>query len=557
MTTPTLSADRLASFATLAQPWLFEISPDHTLTYSAGRQRPLRATLGQPFAASFLPAETTRLTAVLTHAFATGQAHTGQYWLALPHGLRAPVQLTLSAITSAQGTPTLVRGTGENLAATQQLQGRLHTLSTTDALTGLPSRAPFLAQVQRALSGRQPAALAVLDVVRFSALNQALGEDTANAALRHLAHLIRTAIRSHDVPARLDADRFAVLFTHLPEDALPARLQALQHALATHPLHTPQGPVALACTFTALPLKAGTTASAHLTHALATLAGSKVGGAGRLTLTHLPTATQAAAPLPHAWQQMVQQALAAPQQHVHLHVQPIRPLSGTAASQEFYEVLVRLSDTEGRLYPPAAWGNAVQQFGLAQALDETVTLQAMAMLKDWHARGRRLRLSVNVHPASFAHPPFVQAVTQAYQSAALPQGTLVLELTESTALPPMPQLHAALRRMQAAGIALALDDVGTGYATLNLLKDTQLTAMLSYLKIDGAFIRRLAGSPSDQALVQALVQAAKPTGMATVAEMIEDEATLTLLQTLGVTYGQGFHLSPPQATLPAIPPAAW
>jgi EAL domain-containing protein (putative c-di-GMP-specific phosphodiesterase class I) len=125
---------------------------------------------------------------------------------------------------------------------------------------------------------------------------------------------------------------------------------------------------------------------------------------------------------------------------------------------------------------------------------------------------------------------------------------LVVELTETAAISDMERARAFCAGVQELGCAVALDDFGAGYGSFQYLKHLPF----DYLKIDGDFIRGLAGSRTDQLVVRALVDVVRGMGRQTIAEYVGDERTLAILRSYGVDYAQGFALGRPQAAIPAI-----
>ncbi len=114
---------------------------------------------------------------------------------------------------------------------------------------------------------------------------------------------------------------------------------------------------------------------------------------------------------------------------------------------------------------------------------------------------------------------------------------LVIEVTETASISDMQRARDFCAGVQRLGCAVALDDFGAGFGSFHYLKHLPFR----YLKIDGAFIRGLAGSPHDQLVVKALVGLVRGMGQRTIAEFVGDDTTLLLLRELGVDYAQGFR----------------
>jgi EAL domain-containing protein (putative c-di-GMP-specific phosphodiesterase class I) len=119
---------------------------------------------------------------------------------------------------------------------------------------------------------------------------------------------------------------------------------------------------------------------------------------------------------------------------------------------------------------------------------------------------------------------------------------LVFEVTETAAVADIDQARKFAESLNRVGCRFALDDFGSGFASFYYLKHLPI----SYLKIDGEFVKDLPRSPTDQLVIKALVSVADGLGIKTVAEFVEDAETLDLLRKFGVTYAQGYHIGRPE-----------
>jgi EAL domain-containing protein (putative c-di-GMP-specific phosphodiesterase class I) len=118
---------------------------------------------------------------------------------------------------------------------------------------------------------------------------------------------------------------------------------------------------------------------------------------------------------------------------------------------------------------------------------------------------------------------------------------LCFEITETSAVHHMDEAQAFARAIRGLGCSLALDDFGTGFGSFNYLKSLPA----QFLKIDIEFVRDLVNSESDQRIVQTIVRMARDFGQQTIAEGVEDEATLALLRSYGVDFAQGYFIGRP------------
>jgi EAL domain-containing protein (putative c-di-GMP-specific phosphodiesterase class I) len=151
--------------------------------------------------------------------------------------------------------------------------------------------------------------------------------------------------------------------------------------------------------------------------------------------------------------------------------------------------------------------------------------------------GRRIDVCVNLSPRQLTHPDIVGHVKAALADSGLPAGALILEITESVLLGDADRPIGVLRELRSLGIRLALDDFGTGYSSLAYL--TRLP--LDILKLDRAFIARLAPGSQESAVTAAIAQMAAAIGLTVVAEGVETAEQAEMLGEMGIDLAQG-HL---------------
>lgn len=202
---------------------------------------------------------------------------------------------------------------------------------------------------------------------------------------------------------------------------------------------------------------------------------------------------------------------------------------------------------DGALIMPGAFLGLAERGGVIGAIDRWVLHRAFAMLRTEQEAGRRPRFSLNLSGPSVGDPEVLALIEAEMARLPDPHGALLLEVTETAAVVDIDRARGFAERLQALGCSLALDDFGSGYGSFAYLKQLPFDV----LKIDGQFVRGLLDSAEDQAVVTALVTIAQALAKTTVAEFVEDEATLELLRTLGVDQAQGYFIGRPAALTPA------
>jgi EAL domain-containing protein (putative c-di-GMP-specific phosphodiesterase class I) len=163
------------------------------------------------------------------------------------------------------------------------------------------------------------------------------------------------------------------------------------------------------------------------------------------------------------------------------------------------------------------------------------------------AGGRGRPVEVNVSARSVGDPAVIEHIERCLARSGADPGLVVFEITETALIDDASAALAFAERVRALGSKLALDDFGTGFGTFTYLKQLPV----DYLKIDIEFVRDLATNSASHHVVQAVVALARAFGLQTIAEGVEDGATLELLRELGVDLAQGYFIARP-APLPIV-----
>ncbi|HVS69292.1 MAG TPA: EAL domain-containing protein, partial [Mycobacteriales bacterium] len=182
-------------------------------------------------------------------------------------------------------------------------------------------------------------------------------------------------------------------------------------------------------------------------------------------------------------------------------------------------------------------------------IDTWVIHAAFGLVRAHLAAGVHCNMQVNVSGASVADPKIFDVVRNELAIGDVPGECLTFEVTETSAIADMAQAQCFGGMARGYGCGLSLDDFGAGFGSFYYLKHLPFDS----LKIDGEFIRKIADSAHDQHVVRALVQIADALGLETVAEFVEQERTLAVLDEIGVTYAQGYAIGRPQPAKLLLP----
>jgi diguanylate cyclase (GGDEF)-like protein/PAS domain S-box-containing protein len=399
-----------------------------------------------------------------------------------------------------------------------------------DVLTGLVNRRRFEEELERC--GGEPrgsgGAVVIVDVDHFKFVNDSLGHEAGDAVLRGVASSLRERVGASGLPARLGGDEFAVLLPAAGEQEARDLALSLLQAVRSRETRVPVTASAGISVFEAGPTHDPGDA---LVAADIALYEAKEGGRDRVA-TFTGQQGQRL-----TWVGRIRRAIEA--ERLVLHSQPIVNLATGEPVGE--ELLVRMADDAGELVMPSAFLPTAERFGLIRDIDRWVVSRALELI----AAGRRV--SVNLSARSVSDPELMSRVEEGLRRAGADPALLVFEITETAAAADMEDVRAFAERVQRLGCGLALDDFGTGFGSFIYLKHLPV----SELKIDMEFVRHVSHSRADRRLVESIVMIAQALGVRTVAEGVEDEATLGLLRKYGVDFAQGWHLGAPAPVEPA------
>ncbi|WP_196809087.1 GGDEF domain-containing phosphodiesterase [Conexibacter woesei] len=216
-----------------------------------------------------------------------------------------------------------------------------------------------------------------------------------------------------------------------------------------------------------------------------------------------------------------------------LHAQPIVDLATGATVQ--HELLIRLRDEDGTLVAPGRFLPTAERFGLIGDIDQWVVTQGIGYAACGHP------VEVNLSAQSLGNPDLLGAIGAELRRTGADPQLLAFEITETAIIQDAAAAEWFITRLRELGCRVALDDFGTGYGGFTYLKRLPIDD----LKIDIEFVRDLTESAASQEVVRAVVSLARGFGQRTVAEGVEDDATMDLLRELGVDCAQGFAIARP------------
>jgi diguanylate cyclase (GGDEF)-like protein len=386
-----------------------------------------------------------------------------------------------------------------------------------DPLTELPNRMSFTTHLgeamRRAKRADWPLAILFLDLDLFKRVNDSLGHDAGDRLLRLVSERIRRAVREADLLFRMGGDEFTVLLEDVrgPEEA-GAVAQRMLDAIA-EPLQLGHHEISVTASIgIALYPRDDVVAERLLKSADTAMYRAKELGRNRYAFFS-PEMNE------RVEQQMQMEAAlrrAVKNREFVLHFQPrISVVSGRATG---VEALLRWRHPEMGLVEPARFVPILEETGLIVPVGAWVLAEACYHAKTWQVQGRPpVRISVNLSSRQFRSEGLIKSVGGALRASGLAPGLLELELTESLLVENVDYAMEVLHKLKALGTSISIDDFGTGYSSLGYLKRFPIDT----LKIDRSFVRDIASSAKDAAIVDAICALARSLDIGLVAEGVE------------------------------------
>jgi diguanylate cyclase (GGDEF)-like protein/PAS domain S-box-containing protein len=417
----------------------------------------------------------------------------------------------------------------------KRAEARLAFMAQHDGLTGLPNRNLLRQRMDELLQltrrSADKAAVMILGLDSFKAVNDTLGHGIGDKLLRGVAKRLRSTLREEDTLARLNSDEFVIVQTGLtrPEDAVLLARRLLE-AIGDPYLLDGHSVVVGASIGIAMAPGDGEESEKLLKNADMALSRAKNEQRGTFSFFEagMDARAQSRRKIETDLRDAIQNDVLRP------YYQPLIDLSSGRITG--FEALVRWPHPERGMIAPAEFIPVAEETGLIDALGGLMLRRACLDAALWPDD---VRVAVNLSPLQFRGGNLLPVVMDALKQSGLPAKRLELEITETLLLEKSSQVLATLHALRALGVRISMDDFGTGYSSLSYLRSFPFDK----IKIDQSFVRDLAANRDAQAIVRSIISLGVGLGVTITAEGVETEAELDCLRSEGCHEGQGFLFS--------------
>jgi diguanylate cyclase (GGDEF)-like protein/PAS domain S-box-containing protein len=458
----------------------------------------------------------------------------GEIWNKRKNGEVYPEWLSISAVRGENGVTNQYAAIFSDITERKKREQKIHELAYFDELTGLANRRLFQDRLEQALANakRHHHQLAVLflDLDLFKRINDKLGHQAGDEALRQVAQRLQKASRAGASVARLGGDEFTML---VPECSSLTEIERLAQRIVAQfdlpfSIQTNELVLTTSVGISIYP-QHGDTASELLKYADAAMYQAKESGRNKFSIYNSSVGQRNDQAL--QLEQALRKALS--HQRLEVHYQPKVDLK--TGQLHSLEALVRWHDKELGYVSPERFIPIAETLGLIHQLGQQVLRQVCYQLQLWGELA--VPVAVNISAKELSDPLFLTQLTQILTETGIKPLLLELEITESCLLPERAsQTQQVLQQLRYLGIRLAIDDFGTGYSSLSYLRHLPINS----LKIDRSFIKNLPDNTSDRQITSAIIAMANALGLDVVAEGVESQDQQEFLLSAGCRYGQGY-----------------
>lgn len=434
-----------------------------------------------------------------------------------------------------------VLATARDVTQRRESEAQIWRHANYDPLTELPNRRLFLdrldEQTKRSERSHAPFALFFIDLDHFKEVNDLVGHDGGDLLLKQAAERIRSCVRQTDTVARLGGDEFTVMLldtddlVHIDQIAKDILSKLRKPFRLGHDVSHISGSIGI----TRHPHD-GPTPRQLLKNADQAMYAAKKNGRdqsysfAQIMAQAAEARAQLAAELRGAVQQQEQEQL-------QLHYQPIVDLADGHVVKA--EALLRWAHPTEGLLLPAAFLDVAEETSLIGDIENWVFAEAATCSKRWGSLTESpFQVSLNLSSVHFSRKAQTTPWEGHLKKLGLPGNLITVEFQEKVFSQAKESLSDKMARFEEAGIALALDDYGTGHSSLACLKQFNI----SYLKIAPAFVR---GGEKCRTIAKAIITMAHDLGLKVIAEGVETQAQRDWLKDAGCDYAQGFFFSEP------------
>ena len=462
-------------------------------------------------------------------------------------GFNYDIEYTSSPILNSVNEVTGAVLVFRNLTAIQDMAKQMSHQATHDALTDLINRHEFEDRLENALqSARSDGSNHVLcffDLDQFKVVNDTCGHVAGDELLKQLVNNLNTRVRKSDTFARLGGDEFALLLDDCSMEGAVKLANTILQCINDFRFVWEDKSFVVGASFGMVSI---TPSSGTITDLIGAADSAcyvaKDSGRNRIHVYKATDSILAQRRGEMQWLPLIREALE--NDGFILYGQKIQDLNDNTETGVHYETLVRMVRADGTHIPPMAFIPAAERYHLMPSIDRWVIKSAFEQLRRFHLKNldNEQFWTINLSGQSLCDDDFLDYIIEQFNHASISPRLVCFEITETAAVKNLSRAIEFMAKLKSMGCQFALDDFGSGLSSFTYLKKLPV----DYLKIDGSFVKDMLDDPIDMAMVESINQIGHIMNLKTIAEFVEDEATLEKLREMTIDFGQGYCIHRPQ-----------
>lgn len=439
---------------------------------------------------------------------------------------------------------SLIEGFVVDITERKRSEEQLHFLARHDPLTGLVNRREFEQRLDLALKHSRREAvqhtLLFMDLDQFKLVNDSCGHIAGDELLRQVTLHLQQQMRAGDTLARMGGDEFGVLLETCSGNNAVHVANKIRMAIQDFRFVWESKTFALGVSIGLVTINdMADSVKTLLSLADAACYAAKDAGRNRIHEFSPGDTELAAKQSQMQWAARINEALE--KDLFALYLQPIAPVVWDGQAGPHYEVLLRMKNQETLIYP-GSFLPAAERYNLMPFLDRWVVRHLFQWMTDHPERVAHWEsCAINLSGLTLGDEDFPAFLRAQFKHWRIPHRKICFEITETIAVTNLSNTLRFIEEFKGIGCSFSLDDFGSGFSSYGYLKNLPV----DYLKIDGTFVKDIQSDAIDYAMVESINRIGHVMGKKTIAEFVENDDILALLQKIGVDYAQGYGISKP------------
>ncbi|MBL7002653.1 MAG: EAL domain-containing protein [Gammaproteobacteria bacterium] len=448
------------------------------------------------------------------------------------------VDTTILPLFDNEGKLTGYSSMRTDITVQKQLEEELRHQATHDALTKLANRTQYeerlFRYLQKLKNRSESGAVLFIDLDRFKPVNDSAGHAAGDLLLTNISSILSRNIRDRDTLARIGGDEFAVLLEDCPsfhaEIIAEQMRQEVDNFIFMH--NNTAFNVSLSIGLVEVNSKTSsiTTAVSAADNACQT---AKQDGRNRIHIASTDSHELQKHVDTIAWLPQINKALTS--NAFILYAQKISPFN-SSSQPPHYEILIRLKDETAKIISPAVFIPPAERYDLMDKIDYWVIKKAFSLIK------KGVCYSINLSGQTVSQDNLADYIKSLQKKYQINPQSITFEITETAAIQNLEKTRQFINELSQHGYQFSLDDFGSGLSSFGYLKNIPV----NYLKIDGSIVKDINSDKISYAMVKSINEVGHSMGLKTIAEYVDSQQVLDLLDEIGLDYAQGFHIHKPE-----------